>query len=169
MPSRHIVAVLLSSIMLASAPPSFGRSQSSQQARTQDADSAWLRARRIAPGAEVIVEPTRGDAIQGRFVSASDSKLSLYIEGKDFEINRSSIRKIWGVKLRSRSKSTLGGAGIGLASGVGLGALVVAGSDKTTGVNLAPVSFGFVGMVVGAAIGALRGGKHRGTLLYESP
>lgn len=168
MPRRTLVAVLLSSIMLALAPSSFAQSQASQQPRTQDADSAWLKAQRIAPGVEVIVEPTRGGAIKGRFVGASDSNLSLYIEGKLFEIERNLIRKIWGVKVRSRSKSTLVGAGVGLASGVGVGALVVVASDKTKGVNLAPVSFGFFGMLIGAAIGALRGGKRRGELLYES-
>src|SRR4030095_11711767 len=163
-----LVAALLSSIVLALAPPSFARSQVSQQTPAQDADSAWLKAQQIAPAVEIMVEPKRGGSIKGRFVVASDSKLSLYVDGKLFEIERNLIRKIWSVRVRSRSKSTLVGAGVGLASGVGVGILVVVGSDKTEGANFAPVSFGFVGMVIGAVIVALRGGKHRGELLYES-
>ena len=159
---------LLALIMiLTCAPISLAQTGSAQQTQ-QEAERAWLRVQSIAPGAELILRPKNGDSFRGRFVSASEDKLSLSIKGKSFDIDRSLIRRLYSVREGSRSKSALIGAGVGLATGIGGGLLVVAGSDKTMGVNLAPVSFGFVGMVAGAAIGALRGGKGKGQLLYES-
>lgn len=51
--------------------------------------------------------------------------------------------------------------------GFGLGLVAVAIGDKDSGANFAPVSFAFVATIAGAAIGALRGGKQKGELLYK--
>jgi hypothetical protein len=165
---RFLVLSLLVALtaVVAVVPANAGasRSQPQQPASTGD---AWAHVRQIAQGVELQVEPMRGSSVRGRFVSASDTALSLYVDKNVFELQRDTIRRIHAVESRSRSRSALVGAGVGLGSGVGIGLLVVAGGDKSSGANLAPVSFGFVGTVAGAVIGVLRGGKHKGPLLYE--
>lgn len=158
---------LAAALILTSAPVSLSQTAASPQQPMQDDDRAWLRTQSIAPGAELILEPKNGDSYRGRFVSASEDKLILSVKGKNFEVARGLIRRLYSVKNRSRSKSILIGAGIGLAGGIGGGLIVVAASDNQDA-NLAPVSLGFVGMLAGAAIGAFKGGKHKGQLLYES-
>ncbi len=152
--------VLMLLVALTTAAPSIAGS-------SRPTDSDWTNVQKIAQGVELQVEPTRGSSVRGRFISASDTALSLYVDKKTFDLQRDTVRRIYAVENRSRSRSTLVGAGVGLGSGVGIGLLVVAGGDKNSGANLAPVSFGFVGTVVGAVVGALRGGKRRGELLYE--
>jgi hypothetical protein len=167
MANKTFLSLLALILVLTGAPVSLAQMRTAQQTE-QEADRAWLRLQSIAPGAELILEPRNGDSFRGRFVSATQDHISLSIKSKNFDVARSLVRRLYSVKERSRSKSTLAGAGIGLAVGIGGGILVVAASDKTMGVNFAPVSLGFVGMLAGAAIGALKGGKHKGQLLYES-
>jgi hypothetical protein len=131
------------------------------------ADDAWAHVQQIAQGVELQVEPMRGSSVRGRFISATDTALSLYVDKKVFEVQRDTIRRIHAVEDRSRTRSALVGAGIGLGSGVGIGVLVAVAGDKNSGANFAAVSFGFVGTVAGAVVGVLRGGKRRGPLLYE--
>ena len=167
MANKIFLTFLALIVALTSTQVSLAQTGPSPQQLMQGTDQAWLRVQSIAPGAELILEPKNGDSFRGRFVSASQDKLSLSIKGKNFDVARGLIRRLYGVKDRSRSKAALAGAGIGLAAGIGVGLLVVAGTDNEDA-NFAPVSFGFIGMVVGSAIGALRGGKRRGQLLYES-
>jgi hypothetical protein len=154
-------------LVLTSSPVSLSKAGSPPQQPSHKAEEAWLRIQSTASGVELILEPNNGDSFRGRFISASHDTLSLSIKGKTFDVARSLIRRLYSVKERSRSKLTLVGAGIGLVVGIGCGLLVVAGSDSVDA-NFAPVSFGFVGMLAGGAIGALTGGKRKGQLLYES-
>jgi hypothetical protein len=162
--SLLVALIAVPAVSAVSAYASSSRSETQQPSSTND---AWAHVQQIAQGVELQVEPTRGSSVRGRFISATDTTLSLYMDKKVFELQRDTIRRIHAVGSRSRSRSALVGAGVGLGSGVGVGLLVLAGSDRTSGANLSPVSFGFVGTVAGAVIGVLRGGKHRGPLLYE--
>jgi hypothetical protein len=155
-------------VLLSFARPStvLASSDSSRQ-QTQDAERQWMQLQNTSPGVELIVESTGKSSLRGRFVSASDTKLTMFVEQKNFEIDRSSIRRIYAVRDRSRSRSTLIGAGVGLAAGIGIGFLVIAGSDNSDA-NFAPLSLGVLGTLAGAAIGALTGGKRQGRLLYSS-
>jgi hypothetical protein len=159
--------VLLLLVALASATPASADTPGSHPSQMLPADAAWDSVRKIAQGVEIQVEPTRGSSVRGRFVSASDASLSLYVDRRIFEVGRDTIRRIHAVEHRSRSRVALKGAGIGLGSGVGVGLLVVAGGDRTSGANFAPVALGFVGTIAGTVVGALRGGKRKGALLYE--
>src|SRR5262245_47946799 len=163
---RSVVAFVILIAMFVQAPASLASSGSSPQ-QAQDAERQWKQLQNTAPGVELHVESTTKSSLRGRFVSASDTKLIVYVETRNFEIERSSIRRIYTVKDRSRSKSTKIGAGIGLLAGLGIGFLLVAGSDNSDA-NLAPVSLGVLGTLAGAGIGALSGGKRRGDLLYSS-
>ena len=162
----HTAILLMLSISFAHAPAALASVDSSQQP-APDVDRQWNQLQNTSPGVELIVESTGKSSVRGRFVRASDTKLVIYVDQKDFEIDRSSIRRIYAVKERSRSKATRTGAAVGLLAGIGTGLLVVVGGRNSDS-NLAPVGMGVIGMVAGAAIGALSGGKHRGQLLYSS-
>jgi hypothetical protein len=161
-PCIVVLLVLLSCLNSFAAPVS----NDSSSGQSQDADRQWMQLENTPPGVELMVESTGRSSLTGRFVSASDTKLTMNVQQRDVEIDRSAIRRVYAVKERSRSKWTRNGAVLGLAAGFGIGLLVTAGHSGDS--NIAPVGMGAIGTLAGAAVGALSGGKHRGKLLYSS-
>src|SRR5215831_8847845 len=102
---KPYIVVLLVLMSFARPSAALASGESSRQ-QTQDADRQWTQLQNTSPGVEMIVESTRKSSLRGRFVSASDTKLTIYVERRNFEIDRSSIRKIYAVRDRSRSSST---------------------------------------------------------------
>lgn len=137
-------------------------------ASAQDAAQGWLSVQALAPGTALIVETKNGDILKGKLNGAPATTLSLTVEGNTLDLGQSTIRRIYRAKGWSRTKTALLGAGIGGAAGVGIGIGVAAADDNSIGANFAPLSFGFVGVVAGAVVGAVSGGKRKGRLLYEA-
>lgn len=154
-----IVALLLALTVVGAALPAV---------LAQAAVGDWPAVQAVAVGTELFVETKDGKTIQGTLNYVRGTTLNMYSNG-DVVLEQNAVRKVYLVKRRSRITTALLGAGVGVAAGVGTGVAVANGDDRSIGVNLAPLSFGFAGMVGGAVVGALLGGRRRkGRLLYEA-
>lgn len=138
-------------------------------ASAQDAMRDWPAVQAIATGTELFVETKDGKTIRGTLNYVRGTTVSLSSKVNDVVLEQNAIRRVYLAKTRSRTATALIGAGIGGAVGVGSGIAVANSDDTSIGANFAPLSFGFVGVVGGAVVGALLGGRQRkGRLLYEA-
>lgn len=134
----------------------------------------WQGLRNLKPGKKVLVETNIG-TVEGKFISAVGSKLSLSDDGYTFSLEQRDIKRIYRLKSRwSRRMGARVGAGIGMVVGTFVGAgrmvrLEEAAGHVPSDADTAPVFAGFfLGTLTGAGVGALLGGKRKGELLYEA-
>lgn len=158
--TTKIVALLLALTMVTAALPA---------ALAQAAVGDWPAVQAVATGTALFVETKDGKAIQGTLNYVRGTTLSIYSNVNDVVLEQDAIRRVYLAKKRSRITTALIGAGVGVGVGIGTGVAVANRDDRRSGANLAPLSFGFAGLVGGAAVGALLGGrKRKGRLLYEA-
>jgi hypothetical protein len=159
---RRIFAPCLALILLLAASP---------VTNAQD----WQGLRGLKQGKQIWIEFKTGrDPIEGKFISAVGTELTVSQDGFHFTMRQSDVQRVYRLKGKwSRNRT----AKIGLAVGMLVGTFisvhrsiqqersgtVPSNSDGT------PSFAGFVyGSMVGAGLGALVGGKRKGKLLYEA-
>jgi len=136
----------------------------------------WQELQALKPGQKVLVEfrSGLGDPVEGKFVSAVGSKLTLSDDGSQFSLDQRDIKRIYHLKGRWSRRSTAKiGAVIGTLVGTFLGVRRTIEAEARPGhvpsdADTAPAFAGLaMGGLTGAGIGALIGGKRRARLLYE--
>ncbi len=127
----------------------------------------WSAVQNLSSGRKLIVRTREGRELKAKFVSATDSAITVRTDGRGANINRDAIDSVYGAKQGSRLKSAFRGAVFGGLIGVGvLGAYTIAAKADP----LIPVAGVLYGVPTGAAIGAAAGGKSKkGELIYKAP
>jgi predicted aconitase len=134
----------------------------------QGSSTNWSAVQAVGVDERLIVKQKDGKTIEGKMIEANDTNLSLTRNGKVVNISRDSISQI----LHSRGKAQKGkwaaiGAGIGTATGVGIGAW------KNSTVLDDGEIYILAGAIIGAGSGALGGLIYGATrrnreLIYQS-
>jgi hypothetical protein len=101
--------------LIAFSPPSMAKDA---QAMEDKATQQWQRVQSLAPGTEVQVRPFDGKTVNGRFVSAEESALTVRLESTEMRIGRSEIRLVRAKRGSARLKGGAIGAAIGAAAGL---------------------------------------------------
>ncbi len=161
MKSRRIVLLIV--ILLLSAPVILSAAgQNSAQKPIQD--SRWDRVKRIAQRQKIAVQLQNGTKINGRFVEADDSRITLSAAGgKNETIAKEEVRRI---SRKARGRGALIGLGIGAGTGIAVGAskniTSEAGISRGASATIGGMMFGFFGTIIGAVIGVPQ-------TLYDNP
>jgi hypothetical protein len=173
-----VLALLLALILMAAATPAdLAQTNNSGQQTTSPSAQDWQGLRDLKPGEKILVEfkSSIGDPVEGKFISASGSKLTLSDDGYQLSLEQRDIQSVYQLKGRwSRSKTAKIGAGIGMVIGTIIGVGRELRLEEEVGhvpsqADTTPTFAGlFIGTFVGAGLGALVGGKRKGKLLYEA-
>jgi hypothetical protein len=114
-------------------------------------DELWMRVRE---GDSIEVATTRGQKVQGKFVQASQSSVTLTVGGDVREIPSSDVRRVTRSGNRYRSGALWGAALVGTMSAVASAGCGVTSKDCGSPV-LVGLVFGGTGALWGTMIGAL--------------
>ena len=129
----------------------------------------WEKLDRLEPGSKIILTSKAGDRIRYTFKGSDSTSLTVRPRGGgELVIPKSHVTKI--VQQNSRSsKPAWIGAGIGAAAGAALG--IAAKTDETAFAKpeIAAVTLGVLGTVVGYTVGYLCTENPPDALLYEAP
>ena len=176
---RHkiLASVLASILCLTTSPVALMQTRDSAQAASAATAQDWQDLQDLTPGKRVVVELKNGfgDQLEGKFVSAIGTQLTLSEDNFHFNIKQSEIQRVYRLEGRwSRSKTAKIGGGVGMATGTFIGVYkalqpeIQRPTQVTNGSYTPPVVYMLVGSLVGAGFGALVGGKRKGKLLYEA-
>jgi len=83
-----------------------------------DAMDDWTRTASVAPGSRVTMNTVSGEENRGTFRSAGPDSMSLTVNGRDLEIQRSEVARIHVYTGSRRLRNLLIWAGIGAAAGM---------------------------------------------------
>jgi hypothetical protein len=121
----------------------------------------------LQPGEKLRVERKAGKKVSGKMISLSDTELVIERKGKNVNVGRDEVKKVWRVIPPSRSdraKATALGGGVGTLWGL----IFTVGSCQS-GCNDAEVAAAWASTtVVGALIGYVTQRGKR-TLIYSAP
>lgn len=173
MKSKTLATLLGLVLLVSSTAGSVAQINTSVQAA---ASKDWQDLKDFKPGQKVLVELVSGlgDPVEGRFISATGSKLTLTEYGNDFSLDQREIERVYQLKGRwSRNTTAKAGGVIGALVGTMLGVRRAIENEQRPGhiASEADTTPGFAGLMLGglagAGIGALMGGKRKGKLLYQ--
>ncbi len=136
-----------------------------QNSGTQD--DRWKNIQALAKDQRLVVETRDGKTIKGKFHSGDAQKMSLLKSGKQLDISKADIKRVYvGKKKRSILGGVLGGLGGMLLLG---GAVNAANSDSDPG-DYGGMAAGGAGLFGGAILGGKLGAKtQKAWLIYEAP
>jgi hypothetical protein len=172
---KRVLSLLLALILVMTASPAApAQTNNSGQSATSINVQDWQDLQGLKPGKKILVEfkSNLGDPVEGRFVSAVGTKLTLTSDGYTRSLEQRDIQSVYHLKGRW-SRATTGR--IGMVVGAVLGGLIdntlIHPMDRpVTPTDDGTPSVGGVilGAVAGAGVGRLFGGKRKGKLLYEA-
>ncbi|MDX2040994.1 MAG: hypothetical protein SF097_07090 [Acidobacteriota bacterium] len=135
------------------------------QAASQQPDG-WNVVQAIPVGEQLLVELKDGKQAKGKLSAVSETELTLLKGSQSTTLNQTNIRRVFRLVGKTRGQSTLKGAGIGAATGAGIGLVIyLPARDDIVG-SIVP-GFGAIGAGIGAAIGAIGGSGQKKVLVYE--
>jgi len=175
MKSRVLALLLSFTLVLTASPFTFAQTNNSAPTQSSVAVQDWQKLRDIKPGKKVLVEFKSGSTIDGKVSSLAGSTLTLSNGKNTYTLEQRDIQRVYRLKGRwSRSKAARIGAVIGTLVGTIVGGEIGLRAEGRVGhipsdEDTAPAFGGFfIGMLAGAGLGALVGGKRKGELLYEA-
>ena len=177
MKHKILASTLASVLFLTTSPVALMQTRDSGQTAPDATAQDWQDLQDLKPGKRILVELKSGfgDQLEGKFVSAIGTQLTLSQDRFQFTVKQSEIKRVYRQEGRwSRSGTIRIGAGVGMATGTFIGVYkylqpeVQRPTQVTDGSYTPPVVYMLVGSLVGAGIGALVGGKRKGNLLYEA-
>jgi len=134
-------------------------------AQNKTAQNDWDVVKSITPGYEITVDTRAGMRFKGVMSSVTDSSVTINVNKKRINFDKSEIKKVYQHVEGKRSKSILKGVIIGAAlAAASLGVSMVA-LDDVEGAELAQ-GIGFYALI-GGGLGALYKGTKR-VLIYET-
>ena len=136
------------------------------QAASQQPDG-WHVVQAIPVGEPLLVELKDGKQNKGKLSAVSETELTLLKGAKSTTLGRENIRRVFRLVGKTRGQSTMKGAGIGAATGTGIG-LVIYLPARDDIVGWVVPAFGAIGTGIGAAIGAIGGSGQKKVLVYEA-
>jgi hypothetical protein len=112
----------------------------------------WTAVQQIGTNEKVVVKRNDGKEIKGRMIEASETTLRIDRDGKPFEIARADVRRVEVSEGKAqKGKWALIGAGIGAASGAGIGSVPYASDRDDSAIYVG------MGLLLGAGAGAVGG------------
>jgi hypothetical protein len=140
------------------------------QARSQN---DWLILQRLTHGAKLHVNLKRGGSVNGRFVSSTETTLTLSARSGTRDVNQTDVKAVFVELGKSVGKTTLKGTAIGAGTGAVVGAALGEDCTRSSGVCLNRGGLAAIGAVLFAIPGAIIGlvvgsSKHHRQLIYEA-
>lgn len=135
----------------------------------QQARGDWTAVQSLPADADISIRLKSGKKVRGEFLNATDNELTITRKGKGESFAKDDIAEIERLERKAeKGKYALIGAGIGTATGGGIGAAKASGASDDGGV------YTVAGVALGAGIGALGGllfgeGKRKHVLVYQAP
>ena len=140
--------------------PVVASAQSATNADTKD----WQGLDQLKSGKRILVETKLGGVIEGKLVSATGSKLTVFAEGAIHTLERSDIQRIYRLKKRwSRKTTAFIGAAVGLFVSIPIATKIDSNNSESVAFPAAVYS-----IAGGAGLGYLLGGNRVGKLLFEA-
>jgi hypothetical protein len=121
----------------------------------------------IPIGEKLLIEMKDGKRVKGAMGSVSSDSVSITDANKTTVHDRDDIKRIYRLVGRSRGKSALIGAGVGAATGGGIG-LILYLPNRDDIVGWVVPSFAAIGTGIGAGIGAVFGKGQKRVLVYQA-
>jgi hypothetical protein len=164
MKNTRWMAVGLSCALLLSTIKSFGQ---------EPGIAGWENLKQISTGQKLSIKEKSGKKWKGNLRVISDNSLELERRGEVHLIKAEAVKTVYRIEKVDLSKkifSTLGGAGVGVAAGLGVGVLGSQACEgdcygALIGVFASMIGFGVAGAIVGRKL-ANESGK---ILLYRAP
>jgi hypothetical protein len=133
----------------------------------------WENLKQISTGQKLSIEEKSGKKWKGYVRAIADNSLELERGGKSYLIQAEAVKSVYRIEKVDLSKkifSMLGGAGVGVAAGIGVGVLGAQACEgecygALIGVFVAMIGLGVVGAIVGRKLVNERGK----ILLYRAP
>ena len=127
------------------------------QTKTEEQSSAqWKRVQSVAPGAQIQVKRFDKTTLNGRFVSAVDSALTISSDSGETRIARSDIRQVRARRASGRLKGGAIGAAIGAAAGITIAVALGGALTDGDGVSSeAAAALGALGAGIGLGLGLI--------------
>lgn len=142
---RHKILPLLLVVFLVSTQTSWAVAQ------TGSFDN-WTRVQQIGVDQKLVVKRKDGKEFKGRMIEASETTLTIDRDGKPFGIPRGEVRRVELITGKAeKGKWALIGAGIGGATGTGIGAVKYSPDSDDSEIYIA------MGLLIGAGAGAVGG------------
>ena len=112
-------------------------------------ESQWRSVMQLRPGTKIHVIENSLRSSSGRFVSASESGITMTVDGKEVAVARDQIHRI-SLSGKNRKRNVLIGLAIGVGAGAGIGAATrqVVNDDKI--IPLEAMVMGGLGAGIGA-------------------
>jgi hypothetical protein len=121
----------------------------------QDPGKDWEHLRQPSQNIILKVVVKGAGAIQGEWLSADETSLTLMWNGAQRRIGREEVIEVYQLQSKSRGKRALIGAAIGVGSGLGAGAIVDSKTHDNWFPNIGKQVLTPTGAIVGAIIGAV--------------
>jgi len=129
----------------------------------------WANVQSVGIDEDLSIKLKDGHRISGKFSSANDSELTIIRKGKQQVIQKDLVAQVYHLQRKAeKGKYAAIGAGIGAATGGGIGAVKASHTSDDGGI------YTVVGLAFGTGFGALGGllfgaGKRKHALIYEAP
>ena len=137
-----------------------------QTAAAAQAPGGWDVVAVVPKGEKLDVELKIGGRVKGRLVTASATDLEISDGKKSTTVSQGDVLRIYQVVGRTRGKSSLRGAAIGGAIGVGIGLILYIPYREDFLGAIVP-GFGAIGAGIGAGVGAAFSGGQKRVLIYQ--
>lgn len=128
--------------------------------------ASWANLNALQPGEKIQVVETRSKKVSGRFVSFSDTAVTVHVASSEQVIPKEDVQSVKLISNRHLFRNGVLCVVVGTAAGVGIGA--AAGSNKTIGGRgLTAAVGGVLGLVGGTIVGMAWPASHK--TIYQSP
>lgn len=170
---KRRLAILLALVLLASPVVPAQTNGSAESTTTANAED-WQDLKNLKPGKKIMVEfkPNVSAPVEGKFISAIGSRLTLTSDGRSRSFEQRDIQSVYRLKGRwSRATKRRIGMAIGAVLGLVIDNAFINPIDRpVTATDDGTPSVGglVVGGLAGAGIGHLLGSNRKGKLLYEA-
>jgi hypothetical protein len=132
----------------------------------------WSLLQSISSGRTVLVKTSSGKSLKGLFQRATDSMLTLNVNGQPVELQSAEVSRVYVQRGRPILKWTLIGTGVGTGAGAAIGAIEGRGHGKgfdifsqdfyvALGAGFGLVAGNITGLVIGAS-------RHKKELVYQA-
>ena len=112
----------------------------------------WTAVQQLGTNEQIVVKRKDGKEFKGRMIEASETTLRIDRDGKPFEIARADVRRVEVSEGKAqKGKWALIGAGVGAATGAGIGSVPYASDRDDSGIYVT------MGLLLGVGIGAAGG------------
>ncbi len=139
-------------------------------AQNQEANRSvgdWSIVELLTTGEKLEIELKSGNRIKGKLANVSNAGLIISGGGKNTDLGRDEVSRVYQLVGRRRGHSALRGTAIGVSIGAGIGLILYLPYRSDISGWVPPV-FGAIGGGIGAGVGAVFSAGQKRVLIYQA-